>query len=350
MNRLILIFCWFLLSSNAQAITPEELARLSEKGATEKRQVDRQLNLNDLHYQIKADELERNKTEAAKQGTANNLTVPGNVQNKIDNRGSATVNSENGMNTHQDNENSSNNQSKSYSEEPTQSNKYTKTQPRQEHPQNVRNARRQEEINQQQRLATTPATNMNTSNRLTVFSDAVEPDKNRHYGIRRGTWIKAELRRNINNAEPGDVGLYLSQEVHGDKKSLPVDTQLFAAKALNNATQRLDMITTYAITPEGREFVLKARIYDTLKVSGLMGIIDADKSKIAERGTTQGLATLGSSVLGEVSGQSIIGRGFAKGGQSMIEDTQNASQIETQQQITIFVAPQPILLRVEETF
>jgi len=56
------------------------------------------------------------------------------------------------------------------------------------------------------------------------------------------------------------------------------------------------------------------------------------------------------SVLGEVSGQSIIGRGFAKGGQSMIKDAQNASQIETQQQITIFVAPQPILLRVEETF
>lgn len=159
---------------------------------------------------------------------------------------------------------------------------------------------------------------------------SIEPDTKRHYGIRRGTWIKAELRRNINNAEPGDVELYLSQEVHGDKKSLPVDTQLFAAKALNNATQRLDMITTYAITPKGREFELKARIYDTLKVSGLVGIIDADEDKIAERGATQGLAALGTSVLGEVGGQSIIGRGLAKGGQSMINDSQRASQLDTQ--------------------
>ena len=74
---------------------------------------------------------------------------------------------------------------------------------------------------------------------------------------------------------------------------MPVDTQLFANKGLNTATQRLDMLTTYAITPSGREFVLKARIYDTFKVSGLVGIIDADDSKIAMSGATAGLTALG---------------------------------------------------------
>lgn len=321
MKRLIVIFCGFSLSANALAITPEELARLSEKGAVEKRQVDRQLKLNDLHYQLETDALEDNESTSA--------------NNK------AAI-------TH--NENATVNQQTTPSAEPPRSDKYTQRQPRQDHPQNVRNASRQDAVYQQQQPAVATVSSRNPSSRNTVYSDAVEPDEKRHYGILRGTWIKAELRRNINNAEPGDVELYISQEVNGDKKSLPVDTQLFAAKALNSATQRLDMLTTYAITPSGREFELKARIYDTLKVSGLMGIIDADESKIAERGTTQGLAALGSSVLGEVGGQNIIGRGLAKGGQSIISDSERASQLDTRQQITIFVAPQPILLRVEETF
>lgn len=320
MKRLIVIFCGLLLSANSLAITPEELARLSEKGAVEKRQVDRQLNLKDLHYQLEADALEDNESTAA--------------NNKV-----AT--------TH--NETATVKQQTTPPAELPHSDKYTQRQPRQDHPQNVRNASRQDAVYQQQPAVAT-VSSRNPSSRNTVYSDAVEPDEKRHYGILRGTWIKAELRRNINNAEPGDVELYISQEVHGDKKSLPVDTQLFAAKALNSATQRLDMLTTYAITPGGREFELKARIYDTLKVSGLMGIIDADESKIAERGTTQGLAALGSSVLGEVGGQSIIGRGLAKGGQSIISDSERASQLDTRQQITIFVAPQPILLRIEETF
>lgn len=339
MQRLIIIVCSLLLSTESQAITPEELARLSEKGAAEKRQVDRQLNLNDLRYQLNIGELERSKEEGSKDGNTNKqgnpLNAKGEGQNNNDNRGDATVNS---------------NRNRALSSDRPQSNKYTKKRPRQEHPQNERNARRSDAIYQQQGAEPTTISRLNPSSRETVFSDAVELDTKRYYGIRRGTWIKAELRRNINNAEPGDVELYLSQEVHGDKKSLAVDTQLFAAKALNNATQRLDMITTYAITPNGREFELKARIYDTLKVSGLMGIIDADEDKIIERGATQGLAALGSSVLGEVGGQSIVGRGLAKGGQSIIKDGQRASQLDTQQQITIFVAPQPILLRVEETF
>ena len=318
MNRLILMICWLTISTNTLAITPEELARLSEKGAAEKRLVDRQLKLNDLHYRIEPDAVEKPVTKTANH---NNETT----QREITTSQHAQPHAQ-----------------------PPQAYKYI--QQHQEHPQNVRNAQRPDMMTQQH----SPTTNMVSSNkpasRNTIYTDAVEPDEKHHYGILRGTWIKAELRRNINNAEPGDVELYISQEVHGEKNSLPVDTQLFAAKALNNATQRLDMLTTYAITPDGREFELKARIYDTTKVSGLVGIIDADESKIAERGTSKGLAALGSSVLGEVGGQNVIGRGLAKGGQSIINDSQRASQLDTQQQITIFVAPQPILLRVEETF
>ena len=81
-----------------------------------------------------------------------------------------------------------------------------------------------------------------------------------------------------------------------------------------------------------------------------MGIIDADESKIAERGVTSSLAALGTGVLNDVGGTSIVGRALSKGGQSMINDQHNASTLDTRHQITIFVAPQPVLLRIEETF
>jgi type IV secretory pathway VirB10-like protein len=331
MKRLFVILCYLLPSMSALAITPEELSRLSGKGAADKRQVDQQLNLNDLRYEVNIDTRHRSQSSPSKEDIDTKSATTNSAQGKGD---PVTLMKD----------------SQAVLGETPQSNKYTKKVSRQEHPQNVRNTRRGDARYQQQRSADVPATNLTSASRRTVFSDAVEPDTKRYYGIRRGTWIKAELRRNINNAEPGDVELYVSQNVHGDKKTLSIDTQLFAAKAFTSATQRLDLLTTYAITPKGREFVLKARIYDLHKVSGLIGIIDANESKIAERGATKGLSAMGSSILGEVSSQSIIAQGFAKGGQSMIQDSQRASQLATRQQITIFVAPQPILLRVEETF
>lgn len=325
MIRTLMIISLVLISTSLFAITPEELARLSEKGAADKRRVDQQLNLDDLHYKLRIDAVEQSN---AISNTAHNQPVkentPADGKTKI----------------------------KPIKQSTKYSNKQQRDQSRQEHPQNQRNAQRQvERYSYQSPPQNTPSyTTAKVPAKYVTYSDAVEPDNKKYYGIRRGTWIKAELRRDINNAEPGDVELYLSQEIYGTKHTLPLDTQLFANKGLNTATQRLDMLTTYAITPSGREFVLKARIYDTFKVSGLVGIIDADDSKIAERGVTSSLAALGTGVLNEVGGGSVVGNALSKGGQSIISDQSNASKLETQQQITIFVAPQPILLRVEETF
>ena len=338
MYRILMITALVFISTSLFAITPEELARLSEKGASDKRKVDQQLNLDDLHYKLRIDDIEQPVTttgitvdvsDTSKINTMNNLSVKENdfVDGKV------------------------------VVQQKRQSTKYSGSQiredsPRQGHPQNQRNAQRHTERNSYQspQQNTSSYTTAKVPIKYVTHSDAVEPDNKKYFGIRRGTWIKAELRRDINNAEPGDVELYLSQEIYGTKHTLPVDTQLFANKGLNTATQRLDMLTTYAITPTGREFVLKARIYDTFKVSGLVGIIDADDSKIAMSGATVSLAALGTGVLNEVGGGSVVGNALSKGGQSIINDQSNASKLETDKQITIFVAPQSILLRVEETF
>ncbi len=327
-----------LISSRLFAITPEALARLSEKGAADKRKVEQQLNLEDLHYQLNINAIQSAEVsketvdQPVKEYKRDTAVIPLDTAQTI----SPLV------------------EDKSDVRQKAQSTKYSSAtmQFQKEHPQNQRNAQRQAEQYSYQTSPQNTASNIKSRspNKYVTYSDAVEPDNKKYFTIRRGTWIKAELRRDVNNAEPGDVELYLSQEVHGEKHSLPIDTQLFANKGFNAATQRLDMITTYAITPSGREFVLKARIYDTYKVSGLVGIIDADDSKIVERGTTSTLASLGSGVLYEVGGGSLVGKALSSGGQSIINDQQNVSKLDTQQQITIFVAPQTILLRVEETF
>ena len=342
MHKTVILLTLVLISTRILAITPEELARLSEKGASDKRKVDQQLNLDDLHYKLRVDAKEQvttlsdkrddqpiDKSDSSKTGTNNKQSIEGN--NPVD--GEIEV------------------------IQKRRATKYSSGQKQevriqQEHPQNLRNNQRNTERYPYQSPAQkSPSyTTAKVTGKYVTYSDAVEPDNKKYFGIRRGTWIKAELRRDINNAEPGDVELYLSQEIYGTKHTLPVDTQLFANKGLNTATQRLDMLTTYAITPLGREFVLKARIYDTFKVSGLIGIIDTDDSKIAQRGTTSALAALGNGVLSEVGASSAVGNALSKGGQSIINDQKNASTLDTAQQITIFVAPQPILLRVEETF
>jgi len=338
MHRTLIIILLVMISTSLFAITPEELARLSEKGAADKRKVDQQLNLDDLHYQLRIDAVEQPTTRS-------DVSVDKNDSSKINTVHKQSIKENDFVSG--ETEVRQKRHSTKYS-----SNQKQQERPRQDHPQNQRNAQRQAERYSNQAHPKSAASNTTAivTSKYVTYSDAVEPDNKKYFGIRRGTWIKAELRRDINNAEPGDVELYLSQEIYGTKHTLPVDTQLFANKGLNTATQRLDMLTTYAITPTGREFVLKARIYDTFKVSGLVGIIDADDSKIAMSGANVSLAALGTGVLKEVGGGSVVGNALSKGGQSIINDQSNASKLETDKQITIFVAPQSILLRVEETF
>ena len=62
MFKYFIIIALVLISTSLFAITPEELARLSEKGAADKRKVDQQLNLDDLHYQLRIDAVEQATT------------------------------------------------------------------------------------------------------------------------------------------------------------------------------------------------------------------------------------------------------------------------------------------------
>jgi hypothetical protein len=191
MIRLLTTAVLVLVSTGLFAITPEELARLSEKGAADKRRVDQQLDLDDLHYKLRIDAVEQadtkpdiadNKQNSPKKNPVHNEAVKGN--DDVDGKTAA----------------GQKRRSTKYS-----SHQQRNDQPPLAHPQNQRNARRQAERYPGQSPQMTPSTtSANVSAQYMTHSDAVERDDKQYFGIRRGTWIKAELRRDINNAEPGD--------------------------------------------------------------------------------------------------------------------------------------------------
>lgn len=183
-----------------------------------------------------------------------------------------------------------------------------------------------------------------------IYSDAVGVDGKKPFGVRLGTWFTANLNRNISNAEPGSAELVLSQDVLGDHKTLPAGTILFATKQINGATKRMELMVQRGITPDGKEFTAKAIVYDTQKVSGLTGIISGDSDAIAERGVNKGLLAAAGAAAKSVAGTTVVGQAGSAATQSVLQDTSRVVDAANMPTITIYVAPQPVMVRVEETF
>ncbi len=181
-----------------------------------------------------------------------------------------------------------------------------------------------------------------------MISDAVQPVKS--FGIRLGTWIEGKIDRNTSNAEPGSVEITLTGNVVGDKKTLKAGTILFGPKQLNNATKRLEIMVDHGITPDGVEFDCKGSVYDTHKVSGLQGIIDYDKDSMVKRGASKGALSAASAAARNLAGNTPAGAAIGGASDSMINDQSNIVEQQTSQQPTIYVGPQPLLIRIDKTF
>jgi hypothetical protein len=186
------------------------------------------------------------------------------------------------------------------------------------------------------------------SGRPAIYSDAVSVDTKRLFGVRLGTWLEARVNRDVTNAEPGLVELTVTTAVVGDKKTLPAGTLLFAAKQLNAATKRMELKVQKGITPTGIEFAMAGQIFDMQRTSGLLGIISGDTGVSIKRGASKGaLAAVGAAA------RAVPGPLSQAGGAAVDSVTNDAARIvdeETEQRLTIYVAAQPVLIRVEETF
>lgn len=180
------------------------------------------------------------------------------------------------------------------------------------------------------------------------FTDAVKIDKAHQFGITLGTWLEGRVNRDTTSAEPGLVDITLAHDFVGAKKTLPQGSLLFARKQLNRATRRMELYVVRGITPARLEFTMTGLIFDMSKVSGLSGIITGDTEASIKRGASKGaLAAIGAAV-GALTGPLARAGGAAVG--SVASDTERVVDETTEQQLTAYVAAQPVLIRIEESF
>ena len=182
----------------------------------------------------------------------------------------------------------------------------------------------------------------------TMVSDAIKPSTS--FGIRLGTWMEGNINRNTSNAEPGLVEITLTADIIGDKKTLKTGTLLFAQKQFNASTKRLEMMVQKGITPSGQEFKIAGLIFDTQKVSGLSGIVDMDNANSVKRGASKGLIAAAGAAAKGAAGATPFGSAASATADSVLQDQSNVVEQTTGQQLTIYVSPQPLLIRVDQTF
>lgn len=170
----------------------------------------------------------------------------------------------------------------------------------------------------------------------------------KRFGIRIGTMIPCEVRRNLNSTEPRPE-LWTTRDVVGDKRTLGGGTQIFGRGAINAATKRYDYVSDYAIDPDGYEFEIFARVQDTNRLAGLPGIVTDNTQVAVQKGVNTGLIAAGKGALQSLT-DSPVARAVGAGGSAMLGEVDHKLQQETDVKLTIDVFPQPCLLRVEKTF
>jgi type IV secretory pathway VirB10-like protein len=183
----------------------------------------------------------------------------------------------------------------------------------------------------------------------TAIQQEVLKSNRPRYGIRLGTVINAEIRRNVSSAEAGEIEVWITKDVVGDYLTLPAGTQLFTTMRVNAATKRLDGVTGRAVTPDGEEFDIIARVYDTQMVAGVAGIVNDASDAITNKGVNKGILAAAQGALSRLD-RSPAGQAVQQGGSTVLREADRRFEQETNTNIVIYAYPQPILLRVERSF
>lgn len=195
-------------------------------------------------------------------------------------------------------------------------------------------------------LYTPPPRSSAVSGGQAIVADAVHSTV--AFGVRLGTWLNASLGRNTTSGDSGSVELTLTSDVIGDRRTLPAGTVLFADKALNNITKRMEMVVTHGITPTGLEFEMRGMVFDPQKTPGLAGIYVLDKKEVVARGATKGAIAAVGAAVGSLGGGA-AGAATNAATQSVLNDANQVTEGNAVQAV-IYVSPQALIIRVEKQF
>lgn len=195
-------------------------------------------------------------------------------------------------------------------------------------------------------LYTPPPRSSAVSGGQAIVADAVHSTV--AFGVRLGTWLNATLGRNTTSGDSGSVELTLTSDAIGDRRTLPAGTVLFADKALNNITKRMEMVVTHGITPTGLEFEMRGMVFDPQKTPGLAGVYVLDKKEVVARGATKGAIAAVGAAVGTLGGGT-AGAATHAATQSVLNDANQVTDGNAVQAV-IYVSPQPLIIRVEKQF
>jgi hypothetical protein len=170
------------------------------------------------------------------------------------------------------------------------------------------------------------------------------------FGIRIGTEIEVELVGGASNVQNGQMKFRVTRTVTGDKRSLPLNTLLFARPSAVLGSPRLFMSQTLrGITPDGKEFMLKASIRADDRQPGLMAYVVND-GKTLYRAASEGKTALAENLLSLAPDGVIVDAGKAAAGQ-VLQEQQGESQAKYGSGVYVVQAnPQPAIIEIEETF
>lgn len=170
------------------------------------------------------------------------------------------------------------------------------------------------------------------------------------FGIRLGTKFRAEIKQVVTNVESNLAEIHVVHDVIGDYGVMASGTKIYARKALNSGTNRLEMVTSHGITPQGREFRIKAIVLDINKSAGLSGAVTTD-GNMAKRSAGQGAFEVGRTLVSKLNDGSIVGAGVEAAAENALEEKQDEVDKELRRPLyTITVQPQEFFIRVEQTF
>jgi hypothetical protein len=170
------------------------------------------------------------------------------------------------------------------------------------------------------------------------------------FGIRIGTEIRVELVSGASNVQSGLMKFRVTRTVTGDKRSLPLNTLLFARPTAVLGSPRLFMSQTMkGITPDGKEFMLRASIRANDLQPGLMAYVVND-GKTLYRAASEGKTALAENLLSLAPDGIIVDAGKAAAGQ-VLQEQQGESRAKYGSGVYVVQAnPQPAVIEIEETF
>lgn len=181
-------------------------------------------------------------------------------------------------------------------------------------------------------------------------TDNIKKSKGPFFGIRMGSKIRAYLPQVTTNVEQNLTEIAVVQDVFGDYKTLEKNTKIYCKKTLNPGSNRLELLAVKGITPKGEEFKLKGIVLDINNVAGLVGAISTD-GKTAKRTLSAGVFGVGEALAPILNDGSLVGAGIEAAADNVLKEKETESEKTLLNPLyTIYVNPQDIMIRVEETF